>query len=77
MPQRGDGSATGVAAPRRWPSILVTLVVVFALSLTGFLAFRDRQNASAATGSRANAGQDALALASLCVRPTRIEPSAT
>lgn len=66
MPERGDEQVVPTAtAPRRWPSILVTLVVVFALSLTGFLFFRDRQNAAAATASRANAAQDALALASV------------
>lgn len=66
MPEGAGVSATGVrVATRRWPSILVAIVVVAALSLTGFLSFRDRQNAAAATGSRANAAQDALAHAAL------------
>jgi hypothetical protein len=45
--------------------VVVTVMVVFSLSLTGVLFFRDRQNAEAATGSRTNAPQDALAMATL------------
>jgi len=56
-----------VARARRWPSVVVALVVAFSLSLTGFLFLRDRQNAEAATGSRTNAAQDAAALATLAI----------
>jgi len=45
--------------------LLVAVVVAGVLTFTWVLFARDRQNALAATGSRANAGQDALALASL------------
>lgn len=67
MPESHGVYATVARAPRRWPSVVVSLVVVFSLSLTGFLFFRDRQNAAAATGSRTNSAQDAIALATLSV----------
>jgi hypothetical protein len=53
------------ARPRRWPVALVVGVLALALTLTGLLVARDRQNADAATGSVGNAGQDAVALATL------------
>jgi hypothetical protein len=65
MPANGVVLVRGSRPPRRWPAVLVTLTVIFSLALTGFLFFRDRQNAEAATGSRVNAPQDALALATL------------
>lgn len=65
MPANGVVLVRGARPPRRWPSVVVTLMVVFSLSLTGFLFFRDRQNAEAATGARSNAPQDALAMATL------------
>jgi hypothetical protein len=65
MPANGVILPRGATPPRRWPTVLVTVVVVFSLSLTGFAFVRDRQNADAATGSRTNAARDALALATL------------
>ena len=65
MPANGVVLVRGARPPRRWPSVVVTVMVVFSLSLTGFLFFRDRQNAEAATGARSNAPQDALAMATL------------
>ena len=65
MPANGVVLVRGARPPRRWPSVVVTVMVVFSLSLTGFLFFRDRQNAEAATAARSNAPQDALAMAAL------------
>lgn len=65
MPANGVVLVRGARPPRRWPSVLVTIVAVSSLALTGFLFFRDRENAAAATGSRTNAAQDALAVATL------------
>jgi hypothetical protein len=65
MPANGVVLVRGARPPRRWPSVVVTLAVVLSLSLTAFLFFRDRQNAEAAAGSRANAFQDALAMSAL------------
>jgi hypothetical protein len=65
MPANGVVLVRGARRPRRWPSVLVALAVIVSLSLTSFLFLRDRQNAEAATGSRANAPQDALAVAAL------------
>jgi hypothetical protein len=65
MPANGVVLVRGARPPRRWPSVVVTVMVAFSLSLTGFLFFRDRQNAEAATGDRTNAPHDALAMATL------------
>ncbi len=65
MPANGVVLVRGARPPRRWPSVLVTIIAVFSLALTGFLFFRDRENAAAATGSRTNAAQDVLAVATL------------
>jgi hypothetical protein len=65
VPANGVVLVRGARPPRRWPSVVVTVLVVFSLSLTGFLFFRDHQNAEAATASRSNAPQDALAMAAL------------
>jgi hypothetical protein len=50
---------------RRWPSALLAIVIVAALSLTGYLFVRDRANDAAASSSRANAARDELAVKSL------------
>jgi len=60
-----DFATRSALSARRWPTVLVAVVVACALSFTGVLFARDRQNALAAAGSRANAARDALALASL------------
>jgi hypothetical protein len=65
MPANGVVLVRGARPPRRWPSVLVTIVAVFSLALTGFLFLRDRENAAAATSSRTNAPKDALAVATL------------
>jgi hypothetical protein len=53
------------ARPRRWPSALVAVVAVVALSLTGWLYAQDRANDAAASSSRVNAQRDKVAVKSL------------
>ena len=65
MPGSDDVGATTTRRARRWPAVLVGILAAGSLVLTGALFARDRQNAAGSTASRANAGQDALALATL------------
>jgi hypothetical protein len=60
-----DFATRAAITPRRWPTALVAVVAARALTFSAVLFVRDRENALAATWSRANAARDALALASL------------
>lgn len=58
-------SVSPLRAPRRWPVVLAILALAIALALTGALFVRDRENAAAASSSRANTVRDKIAYASL------------
>jgi hypothetical protein len=61
------------APPRRWPSALVAMIAIVAISLTGWLFVKDRATDAAASSSRANAKRDELAVKSLNLIATSLE----
>jgi hypothetical protein len=73
MQEEGGVDSPVLGAPHRWPSVLAVVALAGAMTLTGALFFRDRQNSALASSSLANAAQDEVAYVTLSRLSTSIE----